>query len=361
MAGVMKDWEARLILSLATNPGDERIGALVSEFGAVEALHLIENGTELASVQKRISTVRAPDLAERMLTQAHSCQARFITPESTEWPELLADLDFAMPIGLWCRGNVSINESRHGSLAIVGARASTAYGERMASELGTLAAQSGVVTISGAAYGIDAAAHRGSLAAGGVTFAVLACGVDVAYPAAHKGLLDRIASTGCIISERPLGQPAHKQHFLIRNRLIAAMAGSTVVVEAALRSGSLSTAHWAHNLGRQVWGIPGPISSATSAGVHAGIRDGNMSIVAELSDVLPKNADSQVTQGIFLEVNKAIVNHLAVIKGADGLTLGELCAHPSLSDYSQEHIASGLALLECYGHVVHSSQGWALA
>jgi DNA processing protein len=124
------------------------------------------------------------------------------------------------------------------------------------------------------------------LAAGGKTVAVLACGVDVAYPTAHQGLLERIVATGAVISEVPPGTLARKQYFLIRNRLIATLANETVVVEAALRSGALSTANWANAIGRKVWGVPGPITSASSAGVNREIATGQAMLLMDLDSLL---------------------------------------------------------------------------
>ena len=172
------------------------------------------------------------------------------------------------------------------AVAIVGARAATSYGERIAAEISSTLGEWGIPSISGGAFGIDAAAHRGSLAAGGVTIAVLACGIDIAYPAAHHGLFDRITESGLLISESPPGGLPLKNKFLTRNRIIAALSKEVVVVEAALRSGSLSTANWANALGRKVWGVPGPITSPTSAGVHQGIRNKSMEIMLEPTELV---------------------------------------------------------------------------
>jgi DNA processing protein len=273
MASQLTDRQARLIISIAGEPGDERVGQAVAEYGAAIAVERWESGIGADAMCKSVDRVLNSRLVEQAVKSLNSVRGRFITPVDEEWPSSLDDLDAAAPVGLWCIGAGSLSAIANRSLAVVGARSATAYGQRIAHEIGAQAAKEDVGVISGAAYGIDAAAHRGSLVAQGKTVAVLACGVDVAYPVSHRGLLSSITDSGVIVSEAPPGAKPHKHRFLTRNRLIAALSQSTVVVEAALRSGSLSTSNWAHVLNRQIWGIPGPITSATSAGVHSAIRD----------------------------------------------------------------------------------------
>jgi len=272
MAIAETDRISRVTISSLLLPGDERIGLAIGEYGVADAIRRWQAGVGPKPICERID--QAVATAQQVLNQASSNGARFVIPSDPEWPHQIADLDLQTPIGLWVRGVQNLAELATDSLAVVGARASSSYGSRIASELGTLAADNYRCLVSGAAFGVDAAAHRGALSADGQTIAVLACGVDVTYPAAHQGLLDRIATTGLIISEVPPGTLARKQYFLIRNRLIAALASQTVVVEAALRSGALSTSNWANAIGRQVWGVPGPITSASSAGVNREIATG---------------------------------------------------------------------------------------
>ncbi len=158
-------------------------------------------------------------------------------------------------------------------MAVVGSRASTAYGEHVAGEFGYQLAERGWTVVSGGAFGIDAAAHRGALAADGPTVAVLACGVDRPYPAANGALLHRIAESGLVVSEWPPGAAPHQHRFLVRNRLIAGLTRGTVVVEAAARSGATATANRAQKLGKQVMVVPGPVTSAMSVGCHELLRD----------------------------------------------------------------------------------------
>ncbi len=213
---------------------------------------------------------------------------RFVVPGDEEWPPSLHDLGVAAPAGMWVRGGGHLTRLTSASVAMVGSRAATRYGERLAADLATGLAGHDVTTVSGAAFGIDAAAHRGALAAGRATVSVLACGADRAYPSAHSVLLERIAEDGVIASESPPGAAPTRWRFLERNRLIAALAGATVVVEAAWRSGALSTARHAEGLGRPVGAVPGPVSSAASAGCHRILRSGAVCVTtaAEIVELL---------------------------------------------------------------------------
>jgi DNA processing protein len=218
--------------------------------------------------------------------------------------------DLAPPIALWVRGPGALDELCDQAAAIVGARAATGYGAHVAGEFGAGLAAAGFTVVSGAAIGVDGAAHRGALAAGGPTVAVLACGIDRSYPAAHEALLDRIAATGVVVSEYPPGSVPARHRFLVRNRLIAGLAGGTVVVEAGFRSGAQRTAADARALGRPVMAVPGPVTSGQSAGCHRMIRDGAV-LVTRVEEVLeevgrlglhlaeePTSAGSRPTDGL---------------------------------------------------------------
>jgi DNA processing protein len=187
---------------------------------------------------------------------------------------------------VWVRGPLRLDELCRGSVAVVGSRSATTYGASVAGQVAADLAGAGVAVVSGAAYGIDQAAHRGALAGGGPTVAVLACGADRVYPSAHRQLLEHIAETGLIVSEAPPGAAPTKLRFLSRNRLIAALTVGTVVVEAAVRSGALNTCSWAGLLNRTVMGVPGPVTSAPSEGVHELIRSGAATLVTRGADVL---------------------------------------------------------------------------
>lgn len=277
---------ARVLLSLYANNASEKLGALVAQLGAVEVIKKLQNSNENIEVIKKLQNIDLSKAYADVITRTSDSKSQILTPSSPYWPKKLMDLDFVMPLCLWVLGDPEILNLSEDSVAVVGARAATNYGERMASDIGSTLGQWGIPVISGAAYGIDAAAHRGALAAGGITFAILACGIDIAYPSAHSSLIQKISETGIVATERPPGTPPLKQNFLTRNRIIAALSTQVVVVEAALRSGSLSTANWANVIGRKVWGVPGPITSATSAGVHLGIRNQNMEILLESDDLV---------------------------------------------------------------------------
>ena len=282
----MDELAARVILSIYVTAADEKVGALVSEFGAVRTVEKLQAGECSKNLATRLRTANFKKDFSQVMKQTERSGSTLITPEHFCWPSNLTDLDFAMPFCLWIRGDLSALLQTKSAVAVVGARAATSYGERIAVELGSTLAEWGIATVSGGAFGIDAAAHRGSIAADGITIAVLASGIDIAYPAAHSGLFSRIIETGLIISEAPPGGLPLKNKFLTRNRIIAALSKEVVVVEAALRSGSLSTANWANVLGRKVWGIPGPITSPTSAGVHKGIRDKSMEIMLTPTELI---------------------------------------------------------------------------
>ncbi len=352
----MNEQETRLVLACVVEPGDEKVGALIAEYGVEETYERARVGEAGGALAQRLSDTNAAQLVNQVQKATRECGSRFITPINDEWVRGLDDLEFGQPIGLWVTGDRKLDEVAENSVAVVGARASTSYGERVASDLGSQLGTAGISSVSGAAYGIDAAVHRGSLAAGGTTIAVLACGVDVAYPAAHRGLLDRIKECGLVVSEAPPGTKPHKHRFLIRNRLIAALAQSTVVVEAALRSGSLSTSMWAHTIGRQVWGIPGPITSATSAGVHAAIRDGVMDLAADLKCLVPRQPahDGFTVPG--LEQHALAIQNLLKAKPH---TTDELVG--ALPQFVAHEILSSLTLLELRGLVHKPADSWALA
>jgi DNA processing protein len=218
------------------------------------------------------------------LTTAAARGVAFVTRADPYWPVQLDDLDAHAPLCLWVRGDASALRRLEASVAIVGARAASRYGDHVAMELAAELAGSGIPVISGGAYGIDGAAHRAALAAGGLTVALLAGGADRAYPAGHTNLIDDIAAHGVVLSEVACGSAPTKWRFLQRNRLIAALASATVVVEAGWRSGSLNTAGHAATLSRPLGAVPGPITSATSAGTHRLIREYGAECITSAED-----------------------------------------------------------------------------
>lgn len=211
---------------------------------------------------------------------------RLVCPGDPEWPTQLDVLGAARPYAMWLRGAADLRYCCLQSVSVVGARASTAYGAHVGTELAAALAERGWTVISGGAYGIDGCAHRGALAADGVTIAVLACGVDYAYPRGHHDLLAGITAQGVLVSEWPPGRTPTRFRFLIRNRVIAALSRGTVIVEAGLRSGALNTARHARDLGRPLMAVPGPVTSDVSAGCHKIIREWGAVCTTDAHDVL---------------------------------------------------------------------------
>lgn len=275
---------ARVALARVVTPDDARTLGAVLRDGAV-------------AVWERLRAAYPAVDPERDLAAAERHGARVITPSDAEWPPALGDLDRAtyrggvipggQPLLLWVRGPLSLRAATERSVAVVGARAATGYGQHMAGELAFGLAEAGWTVASGAAYGIDAAAHRGALAAGGATLAVLAGGLDVPYPAGHRALLARLAEEGLLVSELACGSAPTRVRFLTRNRLIAALSRGTVVVEAGLRSGARNTLAHARALGRSRMVVPGPVTSALSAGAHLELRsDPEARLVTGAAEVL---------------------------------------------------------------------------
>ncbi|MGP4085126.1 DNA-processing protein DprA [Streptomyces sp. KR55] len=281
---------SRVFLTRVIEPGDEVAGRWVREFGVGQVVwRLREGGRPLPGVsEKRWAGLLArARLAqpERDLGVARDAGVRFVCPGDAEWPGQLDDLGEARPLGLWIRGRPSLRMWALRSVALVGARACTEYGAHMAVTLAAGLAERGWVVVSGGAYGVDGAAHRGALGAGGATVAVLACGVDRPYPRGHTQLITRIADQGLVVGELPPGDHPTPSRFIVRNRVIAALTRGTVVVEAAYRSGSLVTARAAQRLGRHTMGVPGPTTSGLSAGVHELLR-GDATLVTDAAEVV---------------------------------------------------------------------------
>ncbi|MFJ8110841.1 DNA-processing protein DprA [Streptomyces sp. NPDC096132] len=281
---------ARVLLTRAIEPGDEVGGRWVREWGDLEvARRLREGGEPPAGVTARrwegLRARAAGAEPERDLEVAEAAGVRFVCPGDAEWPRTLDDLGDGRPLGLWVRGRPSLRMWALRSVAVVGARACTEYGAHMAATLAAGLAERGWVVVSGGAYGVDGAAHRGALGAGGATVAVLACGVDRPYPRGHTELINRIADQGLVVGELPPGDHPTPSRFILRNRVIAALTRGTVVVEAAHRSGSLVTARAAQRLGRHTMGVPGPATSALSAGVHELLR-GEAELVTDAAEVV---------------------------------------------------------------------------
>lgn len=211
------------------------------------------------------------------------------TPEDPDWPSALRDLGHLAPIGLWGRGDrAGLSAPRSRNLSVVGCRDATAYGVEVTNHLVSSVAGDGYAILSGAAFGIDAAAHRTALAVGTsspTTIALLACGIDRSYPRAHHGLLEDIESAGLILTELNPGASPMRHRFLQRNRLIAALSEVIVVVEARFRSGALNTARHGLELGRTVGVVPGPVFSDQSAGCHRMVSEAPVELITCAEDL----------------------------------------------------------------------------
>lgn len=211
---------------------------------------------------------------------------RLIIPSDEEWPSLLDDLGPAAPLGVWVRGAAELAAVLTRAVAVVGARAASSYGTKCASDLAWDLAAHGITVVSGGAFGIDAAAHRAAIAREAPTVAFMAGGVDRFYPAANADLFEQILATGAIVSETAPGMTPMRHRFLLRNRLIAAAARLSVIVEAGWRSGALNTARHAHELSRPVAAFPGSVYSTSSTGAHRLVREHEAELVTCSDDVI---------------------------------------------------------------------------
>ena len=288
--------DLRLRLFNAVEGGSIYWSEQLVKFGELEFVDRLESGAYDKEKKSalHIKELLLADNVEKLQSEIESAGARFLTPDSPEWPILLNDL-LAPPFGLIVKGRALPSKA----VAIVGTRNPTTYGARIASEFASGFADREWAVISGGAYGIDTHAHRGSIAAEGVTCAVLASGVCVNYPSGNEKLFAEIQESGALISEVMPHVRARPERFLTRNRLIAALSLGTIVVEAAFRSGSLRTARDAAEILRIVMAVPGPITSPSSDGCHRLIGERCAEIVTSVSDalelLLPVNSQSTGT------------------------------------------------------------------
>ena len=367
---------ARAAWSVVAEPGDGVAGAVISQFGAVEALRFAFDdrwrgaavvGDAFPRADRALEEARdrwrlrsSPQSVRDALEGARDVGAVLLLPGDESWPMSLDDLGANAPSALWVRGDARLlAPGPH--LSIVGARASSSYGELIAAEFSGDLADSGTVIVSGGAYGIDGAVHRSALGVGGSTVAFLAGGVDRAYPAGHASLFRRIAEQGAVVSELPCGAAPTKWRFLARNRLIAALGDATVVVEAGWRSGSLNTAGHASALGRPLGAVPGPVTSAASAGCHRLLREYDAVCVTSSADVRelcgqgePSGAPG-ATGSAGVADDPRRIRLLDAMSTRSAVTSAELARRSGLAP---AEVSSVLGLLELDGVVERSGDGW---
>jgi DNA processing protein len=381
---------ARAAWSRLAEPGDAAAGALVGALGPVEALawarEALAQPTRVDPAWERL-TERTDALDPRARRRLEAGLVRWaarwdgvdprrdldlleglggtlVHPGDVGWPSALDDLAATAPPCLWVCGDGRLDALVHRSVAVVGARASTDYGDHVAADLGAGLADRGFTVVSGGAYGIDAAAHRGALAAGVATVALLAGGVDRPYPAGNAALLRRVVETGgAVVSEVPPGSVPSRTRFLQRNRLIAAAARATVVVEAAWRSGALSTAGHAAALLRPVGAVPGPVTSMASAGCHRILRDGSAvcvtdaAEVAELAgdlgtDLAPQRAAPRADGDGLDPDARRVLDALPVVRAATPASVARAAG------LGEAEVRGTLGLLELEGLASHHGGEW---
>lgn len=366
---------ARVALNLLFEPGDKRIDAFMAGMDALSFYTALRGSPRTRGLRDASVDVAARLDARRpdeVLDSAERRGIRFVIPGDEEWPVQIEDLDgqepvqerTGTPLGLWVRGSLRLDALAR-SVAIVGSRNATSYGLDAAGHIAAGVAGGGFAVISGGAIGIDGAAHRGTLAVGGRTVAVLAGGVDRLYPKENSRLLEAVLDDGAIVSELAPGLPPMRLRFLGRNRVIAALARGTVLVQAAPRSGALSTANWTTKLNRQLMCVPGPISEITSLGVLEQVRQGKGTIVTRGEEVLELVGGSgeylvEERRGPKKKRDELSVRHRQVL---DGVPVANGATSESISRASGvafKEVASALLYLETNGFVERGPGGWML-
>lgn len=361
-------------LCRVAEPPNPLLAEMVATVGAVDAAERIRR-REVAGQLKRATDARSElDCAEKDLEILDRMAGRLVTAEDDEWPHLafapFRGVDSKQrpqahaPLALWAVGPLRLCDVAARAAAIVGTRAATAYGEHAAADLAAGLVDRSVTVVSGGAYGIDGAAHRAALASDGQTVAVMAAGIDVPYPAGHSALLHRVARHGLLVSEYPPGTRPTRRQFLARNRLVAALSGATVVVEAGARSGAANTASWAHALGRPVCAVPGPITSSSSVGCHILINAGArlvtraaevVELVGNIGELAPDFARPAT------EIDELTDAELAVYEALPGRgtrTLDEIAVAAGLP---VTEVVGPLTMLDVRGLVTQTQGCWKLA
>lgn len=352
-------------------PGDSVAGLVRERVGAVRSLELLVEGASAAAWASELGDRDAardvaaalarwqPRLAaERILaafTQGAAFGQRLVTRADEHWPDALEDLGPHAPAALWVRGDPAALAACARSAALVGSRASSGYGELVTGQLAVGLAGRRYAVVSGGAYGIDGTAHRATMAAGGTTIAVLAGGLDRFYPAGHDELLQRVADSACVVAEAPSGVPPTRWRFLARNRLIAALASATVVVEAGSRSGSINTAGHAAALGRPLGAVPGPVTSGSSTGCHRLLREYGAAVI-ERAEHIVELVEGPVADAAPLDaLSSDEVRVLDALSARAPRAVDELAVRTGMAPHD---VAASLALLELSARAVERGSGW---
>lgn len=368
----------RVALSSACEPGDSDAALLVAALGARRVLEIVTGDVSADGVRHALADAGAPVIppARRLsdalarwrsrlprsavwapLERGARIGAVLVTPDSGFWPTSLDDLEHGAPLALWIRGDPQRLAGLGRSVALVGARAASGYGEHVALESAAGLSDRGFAVVSGGAYGVDAAAHRATLASEQLTAAFLAGGVDRLYPAGNDLLLKRIARDGLLLAELPPGSTPTRWRFLMRNRLIAAVSSATVVVEAGARSGSLNTAGHAAQLGRPLGAVPGPVTSKASEGCHRLIREYAAICVttpdemAELAEPLGTRLDPLVPP----PERETDARVRGLLSSSQGQSLPEVVARTGLDAGT---IVASLGRLGVLGEAREAADGW---
>lgn len=337
--------------NLTPGIGPMRIQRLLDAFGDIRSAWtapgraLRNAGLRGKEVESLLRTRASVDL-DRAINQVSASGFQILCLEDESYPQRLREITYPPPV-LYIWGELR-SEDRWG-VAVVGTRKPTAYGRAVTHDLSSSLALSGVCVISGLARGIDSIAHQSALQAGGRTIAVLGSGLDELYPPEHRQLAERIAQSGAVISDYPLGTRPEGKNFPPRNRIISGLSSVVVVVEAGQRSGALITADFANEQGRDVFAVPGSIRSRASKGTNALIQSGArlMLTTEEVLEALNMDvvARHEIVQGILPEdeTERLVLDHL----GGEPVHIDDLCQACSIPIAS---ITSALAMLELKGY-----------
>lgn len=375
------EYFASLAWSVICEPGDAFAGKLIAALGSGDALALELANTSPAGYRHRFEAdgldwfeMQSFGQFEKTLSEARErwkarlslaviekairdfsvVQGWFIDPSADCWPSSFQDLGAHAPRGLWIRGELSAIEGLGKSVSIVGSRMASAYGDYATGELIGGLVSRGITVVSGGAYGIDAMAHRAALAVQLPTVAVMAGGLDRLYPSGNSELFKQIERKGALISEMPPGAEPTKWRFLQRNRLIAALGGATVVVEANPRSGAVSTANRALELGRALGAVPGPINAPGSDGCHRLIREDSAVLISSSEDLLDllgyQAAEETTLQGL-----GAIETRVLDVIGFGDADYHQVCAEAGLT---RDEARMGLASLSLLGLIQQNANSW---